>query len=83
MALAEIKSMRGESLYDRYGNIVGKWNGERGMFRDCFVVREHVCRLLPTFNGGYGCDRCYTWFPSMKTKPNYCPSCGAMVVDDD
>lgn len=44
---------------------------------------DPTCRFLPTFNGGFGCDRCYTWFQSMETKPNYCPSCGARVVDDE
>lgn len=44
---------------------------------------DPTCRFLPTFNGGFGCDRCYTWFQSMETKPNYCPSCGARVMGDD
>ena len=44
---------------------------------------DPTCRFFPTFNGGFGCDRCYTWFQSMETKPNYCPSCGARVVDDE
>ena len=42
MTLAEIKPMHGFNLYDRDGNLVGKWNGERGMFADCFVVRERT-----------------------------------------
>lgn len=44
---------------------------------------DPTCHLLPLFDGGYGCDRCYTGFPSMKKKTNYCPECGARVVDDD
>ncbi len=44
---------------------------------------DPTCHFLPTFDGGFGCDRCYTWFQSMETKPNYCSSCGARVVDDD
>lgn len=44
---------------------------------------DPTCRFFPTFNGGFGCDRCYTWIQSMKTKPNYCPICGARVVSDD
>ena len=41
---------------------------------------DPTCRFFPTFNGGFGCDRCYTWFPSMKEKPRFCPECGARVV---
>lgn len=44
---------------------------------------DPTCHFFPTFNGGFGCDRCYTWIQSMKTKPNYCPICGARVVDDE
>ena len=40
---------------------------------------DPTCHLLPSSDGGYGCDRCYTWFPSMKEKTNYCPNCGARV----
>lgn len=83
MTLAEIKSMRGEGLYDCDGNMVGKWNGERGMFCDCFVVREHVCLFVPMQGGGYECNRCRTRFKTMKARPHYCPHCGARVVNDD
>lgn len=44
---------------------------------------DPTCHFFPTFDGGFGCDRCYTWFQSMETKPNHCPSCGARVVSDD
>lgn len=44
---------------------------------------DPTCRFLPSPDGGFGCDRCFTWFPSMKDKPNFCPVCGARVVDDD
>lgn len=44
---------------------------------------DPTCHLLPSPDGGFGCDRCYTWFPSMKEKPHHCPECGARVVDDD
>ena len=39
-----------------------------------------TCHLLPSSDGGFGCDRCYTWFPSMKEKTNYCPNCGRRCV---
>lgn len=42
---------------------------------------DPTCHLLPSFDGGFGCDRCYTWYPSMKEKTNYCPNCGARVVE--
>lgn len=41
---------------------------------------DPTCHLLPSSDGGFGCDRCYTWFPSMKEKPRFCPNCGARVV---
>lgn len=44
---------------------------------------DPTCHLLPSSDGGYGCDRCYTWFPSMKEKTNYCPECGARVVSSN
>ena len=43
---------------------------------------DPTCHLLPSSDGGFGCDRCYTWFPSMKEKPRFCPECGARVVSD-
>lgn len=42
---------------------------------------DPTCHLLPLFDGGYGCDRCYTGFPSMKKKTNYCPECGGYVQE--
>lgn len=44
---------------------------------------DPTCHLLPSSDGGFGCDRCYTWFPSMKEKQRFCPECGARVVDED
>ena len=41
---------------------------------------DPTCHLLPSSDGGFGCDRCFTWFPSMKEKTNYCPNCGARVM---
>lgn len=82
MELAEIKPMHGDELYDRDGNLVGKWNGERGMFAECHVARERTCHMLPMQGGGYGCDRCCTWLDDMKEKPHYCPCCGAKVVGE-
>lgn len=91
MALTEIKPMRGECLYDRDGNLVGKWNGERGMFADCYVVRERTCHMdeddyeIPSNIIG----NLTTWFCSECGSPTfndmtltYCPYCGARVVDE-
>ena len=44
---------------------------------------DPTCHLLPSLDGGFGCDRCFTWFPSMKEKPRFCPECGARVVSGD
>lgn len=52
------------------------------LFEHLAELIDPTCRFFPTFNGGFGCDRCYTWFPSMKEKPHHCPECGARVVDD-
>nr|DAL45652.1 MAG TPA_asm: hypothetical protein [Caudoviricetes sp.] len=42
---------------------------------------DPTCHLWPSHDGGFGCDRCFTWFPEMKAKTSYCPACGARVVD--
>lgn len=44
---------------------------------------DPTCHLLPSLDGGFGCDRCFTWFPDMKKKSRYCPECGARVVSGD
>lgn len=44
---------------------------------------DPTCHLCPSHDGGFGCDRCFTWFPEMKTKTSYCPACGARVVSGD
>lgn len=43
---------------------------------------DQTCHLLPSPDGGFGCDRCYTWFPSMNEKTRCCPECGARVVEE-
>lgn len=92
MALAEIKPMHGESLYDREGNLVGKWYGERGMLADCFVVRERVCEVVSTISMDWSdgstvythelsCGHtCRTDWPE---PPAFCDECGARVARDD
>lgn len=44
--------------------------------------RERTCHILPVKDGGYACDRCFTWFDEMKKVPRYCSHCGARVVDE-
>lgn len=44
---------------------------------------DPTCHLWPSHDGGFGCDRCFTWFPEMKAKTSHCPACGARVVDDE
>lgn len=41
---------------------------------------DPTCHLWPLYDGGFGCDRCFTGFPDMKAKTSYCPACGARVV---
>jgi hypothetical protein len=43
---------------------------------------DPTCHMRPAHAGGFGCDRCFTWFPDMKAKTSYCPHCGARVVSD-
>ena len=94
MTLAEIKPMHGEGLYDRDGNLVGKWYGERGMLSDCFIVRERTCKvdsIEPIEYGEYDqiigydfkltCGHIVTR-PYMDMPPAFCDECGARVVDE-
>lgn len=66
---------------------VAHFAGLDGTVRTCVLfdrladLIDPTCHLLPSSDGGFGCDRCYTWFPSMKEKPRFCPECGARVVD--
>jgi hypothetical protein len=89
MTLAEIKQMRGESLYDRDGNLVGKWYGERGMLADCFIVRERTCHVVNEVDIFGDRTEVHDCCGDMhirdmftgRTYP-YCPGCGARVVDE-
>lgn len=91
MKLAEIKPIHGESLYDRDGNLVGKWYGERGMLADCFIVRERVCEVVSTISMEWSdgstvyvhelsCG--HTRETSLPEPPAFCDECGARVVDE-
>lgn len=82
--------MHGEELYDRDGNLVGKWNGERGMFLDCFVVRERTCRNEQAYTHAdflcsecghkeYYCNEC----ANIPYDYLYCPNCGARIYGVD
>lgn len=44
---------------------------------------ERTCRLRMT-TVGWGCSACHvvSWTTERKPKPNYCPNCGAKVVDE-
>lgn len=44
---------------------------------------DPTCHLWPLYDGGFGCDRCFTGFHEMKAKTSYCPACGARVVSGD
>ena len=56
------------------------WCWKDAMARMADLI-DPTCHFLPSPDGGFGCDRCYTWFTSMKEKPRFCPECGAMVVN--
>lgn len=51
------------------------------MFTVLADLIDPTCHMCPAHAGGFGCDRCFTWFPDMETKPSFCPSCGARVVN--
>lgn len=55
----------------------------REMFRCLADLIDPTCHLGPAHFGGFGCDRCFTWFPDMKKRTSHCPECGARVVDDE
>lgn len=82
MKLAEIKQMHGESLYDRDGNLVGKWYGERGMLADCFIARERVCHVDVNKHGRAYCTNCGCDDWCLADGSPFCPNCGARVVDE-
>lgn len=56
------------------------WCWKDAMARMADLI-DPTCHFLPSPDGGFGCDRCYTWFTSMKEKPRFCPECGARVVN--
>ena len=91
MPLAEINHMHGSSLYDRDGNLVGKWYGERGMLADCFIVRERVCEVVSTISMDWSDGSTVYWHElscghtretRLPEPPAFCDECGARVVDD-
>ena len=44
---------------------------------------ERTCKMKLT-TVGYACSECHSvdWHTKSKPKPNYCPNCGAKVVDE-
>ena len=59
------------------------YEADNGIFDRLADLIDPTCHLWPSHDGGFGCDRCFTWFPEMKAKTRYCPACGARVVDDE
>lgn len=89
MTLHEIKPMHGESLYDRDGNLVGKWNGDYGMFADCFVERVVTCRIICREDDNGDVTEMHSCCGDTHTRDAFtgrpfarCPNCGAKVVDE-
>ena len=88
---AKTKSNSADYLWNRLEIAVNGWRfgdciDESYVFYNDVLSRladliDPTCHLLPSSDGGFGCDRCYTWFPSMKEKPRFCPECGARVVE--
>lgn len=92
-AAAKTKSNSADYLWKRLEIAVNGWRfgavvDESYVFDNDVLARladliDPTCHLWPSHDGGFGCDRCFTWFPEMKAKTSYCPACGARVVDDD
>ena len=89
MALHEIKPMRGECLYDRDSNLVGKWNGDFGMFADCFVERVITCRIVTRRDESGDLTEMHSCCGDLHTRDaftgrpfRYCPNCGARCIED-
>lgn len=72
-------------LYDADGCLVGKANpGKKVMLADAFYVPERTCRNLnPPSCRDFECSECgesSEFTPGFM--PNYCPNCGARVVEE-
>lgn len=88
----EVAEMLREQAYEGYGiNLESmlyalgldsndEERGDEDVFEMLADLIDPTCHLYPSRDGGFGCDRCYTWFTGMKKKPDYCPACGARVV---
>lgn len=76
-----------EGFFTRLNEILfGDEGGERPdgeIFERLADLIDPTCHMCPAHAGGFGCDRCFTWFPDTETKPSFCPSCGARVVNCD
>ena len=72
------------TLYDDIASCIEECGNFNLSAEDVFTrladLLDPKCHLWPSHDGGFGCDRCYTWFPEMKAKTSYCPNCGARVV---
>ena len=66
--------------YKVYGTVVAFDSAD---IRNLAGLIDPTCHLGPAHFGGFGCDRCFTWFPDMKKRTSHCPECGARVVDED
>ena len=43
---------------------------------------DPTCHIITTDRAIFGCDRCHTVMLGMRAKPNFCPNCGARLVDE-
>lgn len=88
--VSEVKVRRGVfGIYDRRGDLVGQVSAGTGraLIGDSFYARERTCRDFGGEEGTNGegydfaCSAC--GFCCDLPEPNYCPECGAKVVNDD
>lgn len=87
--VSEVKVRNGLfSLYDQTGDFVGRVNTDMGraLIGYAFYVKERTCHNFGGEEGTVGedydfaCSAC-VWCGDV-TEPNYCPNCGAKVVDE-
>ena len=76
-----------EAFYTRLNGVLFGDDGfdrpDSDVFERLADLIDPICHLGPAHFGGFGCDRCFTWFPDMKKRTSHCPECGARVVDED
>lgn len=65
--------------YEVHGTVVAFSRADTQALADLI---DPTCHIITTDRIIFGCDRCRTVMLGMRSKLNFCPNCGARVVDD-